>query len=750
MMKKQVVFSCAVILILIAIFTAVLSCSNFGIPETVEIKTNAKYGLNMGFDILDMNEYLSPKTMRESFGNNSKLIVYDYNPGGTAPVKHFLIEYPAINQSIDISKHFENLDFGTEVDDAMGFDESFQIEPIDIPLEVKDLSAMNTAFTLHDPNHPITVTIGTLGSANITKAVIKTGSITLAIPKPVGWNNAVEAKVRRGTIELKGGINHVYPNVGEIGSTDQNYLLYKVIDLTGREFTSSPVALIGTIELTGTQDKTFNFRLDLKVTEYESVTVDIGEVKTDFPFSKPLPDELKGFVKKVDCSEVGIGFKYKNSLPAASDNNVAINVGSNFFKINSSDPKSTIQLSNDGQEHTEKILSDTKSIDLSSAGDIDINIKLTLPGFKKEGNDTLITVKNISVSKTYSLALTDFQLVLEWTQITVDTRKLDRTDSTGLPIDFNNMFDSMKSGVSGLDDFVDALEFENIPAYMYMVKSSAINDITIDKSVTTFELKSKKDSVGNQNNLLDPNRNIYFTETMALPELNTEKTVTADFSLIPDMTRLDDTAFSKVINERHTDLELDYKIAIANGRDFSISRAEVDRIKASGGGLDVKASIYIDIPIKLIVKNETNINLMEMAGMGDADSDLMWRSEPLSADEYEKYMNAVKSIEMIMNMQHSVFFDAPSARINFLIDDKTGGGKNILGEKLYPLADLIIVLSADETKNVLKSQPPYMPAIKINFPQGSGFQIPQSGAKFGFYGKVNVITDGSIIIGESR
>lgn len=736
-MKKHVVFSCAVILMFIAI-SVVMSCSNFGIPETVEIKTNAKYGLNMGFDILDMNEYLSPKTMRESFGNNSKLKVYDYNPGGTAPVKHFLIEYPAINQSIDISKHFDNLDFGTEVDDAMSFDESFEVGDVNIHLPLQVPVATNVT------DYPITgINMNIESSSNLRTAVIDKGELILAIRRPAGWNNVTASL---DSMTLTGGITKNNPTFTDLGGAE--YLLHKRLDLMDEIFTAGkgPVTLNGTIKLnTPPNNATASLVVDMRVESYKTVTADIGNVDTRFPFSKPLPAELSNFVKSINCNEVGIAFKYKNNLPSVTGNEVTIKVGSTFLGI----PTTSKTLVSDNSVHSEKISDTNKPLYLTNTNDIDITVELTLPNAQKAGNDTLITVNNITAGQTYSLSLTDFQLILDWTAITVDSSKLNQNNKTvDLPIDFNEMFGSMKSGVAGLDNFVDALKFENIPAYMYMVKSSAISGISINNTGTKFNLKSKEDAAGKD--LLAAGQNIDFTETTALPELNTEKTVTADFSLIPSMIKLNDSVFSTAINDKHTDLKLGYDIVISNNgtSELTISKIDVDRIKASGGALDVKAAVYIDIPVRLTLNNKADIDLMKMAGMDGGD--LMWRNEPLSIGEYEKYMNAVKSMEMIMNMQNSVFFDAPSARINFVVDDKTSGGKNILGEKNYPLSNITIVFTVEETKQILKSAPPYMPAIKINFPAGSGFQLPQSNAKFGFSGKVNVITDGSIIIGESR
>lgn len=730
MMKKHVVFTCTVMLILIAIFTAIISCSNFGIPETVEIKTNARYALNMGFDILDMSEYLSPETLSKSFPNNSKLNVYDYNPGGTAPVKHFLIEYHAINQSIDISKHFDNLDFGTEVDNAMGFDESFEVGDVNIHLPLSIPVVANVT------DYPITgINMNIEGSSNLRTAKIDKGELILAIRRPAGWNSVTASL---DNMKLSGGITDNNPNFTDLGGAE--YLLHKKLNLENATFTAGkgPVTLNGTIKLnTPPNNATASLVVDMRVESYKTVTADIGNVDTNFNFSKPLPAELSNFVKSINCNEVGIAFKYKNNLPNAND--VEIKVTSPFLGIS---PQVSKTLVSDNSVHSEKISNTNQTINLTNTNNIDITVELTLPGAQKAGNDTLITVNNITAGQTYSLSLTDFKFILDWTAITVDSSNLNQNNKTvDLPIDFNSMFDNIKNSVSGLGNFVSNLQVDNIPVYMYVSKPE--NGFS-NLGMNVTELRMSGSNSLNKN-LLN-GQQIQMTDK-SLPTLESGKTVRTNFSSLNYLTSLDPTAFKDIINNRNDNLKLNYDISLTNGASsLTINKTDVDNMKKNGGALDIKAAVYIDIPLKLTLKNGTSINLMSMAGM-DANSDLMGRSEPLSLGEYENYMNGIKSVELMLNLQNGVFFDGGSGKINFVIDDKTGGGKNILGKKEYQLSNLIIGFTTDETKQILKSAPPYMPAIEINFPAGSGFQIPQTGGKFGFSGKVAIITDGSIFIG---
>lgn len=755
MMKKHRIFTCAVILIFIAIFTAVLSCSNFSIPESVEIKTGARYALDIGFDILDMSEYLSPKTIQNTVGTSFN--VYDYNPGGTSPIKHFLVEYPAINQSIDISKHFENLDFGADANNSMGFDETFKVESIDMHPKFGPLKAGNgmpAEYSLDDPTNPVKLTIGTLGDADLSSAKIKNGSVILSVKQPAAWDSGLRLSLDGGS--LSGGIDKSSALTPAFTSESKSgFLLYERCDLSGCDFKPAPVELGGKIKVNGTSNSTFDFdlQIDIVVTEYESVTVDIGKVKTTFDFQRDLPSELSNFVKEIECNEVGVKFNYKNNLPATSggsgtnNNDIKLEMTSKFLKL--TDPK-TAKLENDGTSHELHIKPDgAQTLDLSqSSTKIDIKVELKLPGSTTASNgDTLITVHNVVVGQTYSLSISDFQLVLDWTAITVKTDKLSAQGENPLGIDFNSMFNAIKNSVGALSDLVNALQIGDIPVYMYVSKpANAFNDLNINVS----ELKILENN--NETNLLD-NKTISMT-TKPLPGLEKGKILKTDLSTLDYLTPLKKEAFKYIINGKKDNLKLKYNIAPTSGsssNELTINKSDVDNMKKNGSSLDIKAAVYIDIPLKLTLGSNVEIDLMKMAGMDAAGTDLMGRSEPLSFGEAEKYMDAVKSVELMMSLQNSVFVDAPSGKINFVIDDSgNGNGKNILGKKEYPLSNLKIDLTYDEVKKVLKSAPPYMPTIKINFPKDSGFQLPQSSAKFGFSGKVAVTTDGSIIIGEGK
>lgn len=752
MMKKHRIFTCAVILIFIAIFTAVLSCSNFSIPESVEIKTGARYALDIGFDILDMSEYLSPKTIQSAVGNSFN--VYDYNPGGTSPIKHFLVEYPAINQSIDISKHFENLDFGADANNSMGFDETFKVESIDMHPKFGPLKAGNgMEYSLDDPKAPVKITIGSLGDANLVSAIIKTGHVILSVKEPSSWDNNLTLSLENGG--LSGGITK--PNAFTT-QTKPGFLLYAECNLTNSNFEPKPVQILGKVKVNGTSSSVFDFdlNLDLEVTKYESVTVDIGKVNTTFNFNKALPSELSNFVKSITCDEVGVKFNYRNNLPTASGgsgaNDVSITMTSDF--LNLPNPGQTEILQNDGVKRELHVKpSGQQILKLSpppASTNLDIKVDLVLPGGNAtlSNGDRVITVHDIQAGQTYSLAFTDFQLVLDWAEIKVDSSKLKQNGTVDLPIDFNSMFNDIKNSVNGLSGFVDKLEVGKIPVYMYVAKpaENSFNNL----GITVSKLEMTRTSGGGSIGLLPSGQTINMTDK-PLPGLEKDKSVRTDFSkLVLDyLTPLNDTAFQDIINNKNTTgLKLDYGIAFGNNGDLDISKSTVDTIKASGGTLDIKATVYIDIPLKLTLGSDVDIDLMKMAGMDAAGTDLMGRSEPLSFGEAEKYMDAVKSVDLMMSLQNSVFVDAPSGKINFVIDDSSG--KNILGKKEYPLSNLKIGLTYDEVKKVLKSAPPYMPTIKINFPKDSGFQLPQSSAKFGFSGKVAVTTDGSIIIGEGK
>ncbi|MBP5752968.1 MAG: hypothetical protein J6W60_08960, partial [Treponema sp.] len=110
-MKKNYLFisiGAALLLLLSA-----SSCGNLQLPETVSVKTNARFQAPLGTAKLDITEKLSSDMIREkiqeALGDDAS--VYVYAKDSSDDVLRYLIHYPAFNVPIDIGSYLDDMSF---------------------------------------------------------------------------------------------------------------------------------------------------------------------------------------------------------------------------------------------------------------------------------------------------------------------------------------------------------------------------------------------------------------------------------------------------------------------------------------------------------------------------------------------------------------------------------------------------------------------------------------------------------------
>ena len=107
-----------------------VSCS-MTMPETVAVKTDATYKLNVGTYSKKISDYFTVKTLSDKMqSTDSKMKVYDYNPGGNASVMQFLIDYPIAEIPIDVGSYFQNMDLSSDLSD-ISFNKTINIPKFD-------------------------------------------------------------------------------------------------------------------------------------------------------------------------------------------------------------------------------------------------------------------------------------------------------------------------------------------------------------------------------------------------------------------------------------------------------------------------------------------------------------------------------------------------------------------------------------------------------------------------------------------
>ena len=144
-MKKKIIFGSTLLALVLCIF----GC-NIEFPESISIKTNAKYEFAIANKSFPLGDLFSIDKIRESFSNQSSgsssggesvsadMQIYDYNPGGNVNEKstqQFLVNMKLQEIPLNLSKYLGDTDFGASLE-SMNINKEIVIPNVDID-EVK-------------------------------------------------------------------------------------------------------------------------------------------------------------------------------------------------------------------------------------------------------------------------------------------------------------------------------------------------------------------------------------------------------------------------------------------------------------------------------------------------------------------------------------------------------------------------------------------------------------------------------------
>lgn len=759
-MKHKIFFVSAILSVCAFLVFILYACSNFGIPESLSVRSTATHYFDFGIAEMDLSEYLSVDTFEKQFnsGGSNSFKIHKYNPGGNSPYQHMLIEYPAIDKNIDISAIIDNLNFQQDLS-KYNVNESFKAPEKTSTIE-SQLSVPATSAASGQTSIPIEIKDTEkeaikFGLGNKLKEIkIKKGKLTLSISYPSVWGWGITAKP---SLIMKGkGTSDTNINDNDNSYDSTNYLLYCTVPLDGASI--ADLKITGTITInvpanTSLAAATLTLKSVLQIDTIESVTAYMDD-DTDLSFSptpEPLPDDLKDFVKEIHYNNVGVKFKYKNTL----GNDLKLKMESGFL-FGSNKPEELLTNDNTNNPKIKNaeitkpndkiaITSNTQNIgiklDLEAVNTATRTISITKNSAPNKNELTITdTGTGIDAGKEYSISLSDFEFVFDWTKIVIDASKFAlNSGSSGisLPLDVNSTFNSMKGGVKGWDKLIDELQVEKIPVYLYVSKLEGVTDpasgkITLDytDNGTSKTPELFGDGNGGKKTIL------MSSNPLNIPQNIVYKT---DLATSPNLTKLNDDAFQTIFNDRASGLKMNYDIQLGNSTSgtLEIAKQTVDTIKAQGGTLNIKAAVYIDFPLRFTLggSSSQDINFLDMGGMQGGD--LLGRNAATPVDDVVEYLDVIKNMSMSFKFGDGMFFGP----INFVMDD----GGAVLGKETSPLQNLNIGFTPDQIKKVLNTHPYKLNELKLAFSPGSGFQIPWD-TNMAFSGRVSIETDGTVKI----
>ena len=141
-MKKKIFFGSTLLALVLCIF----GC-NFQFPESVSIKSNAKYEFAIANKSFPLGDLFSIEKIRNSFSGQSEesassdeetvktdFQIYDYNPSGAAKdddVQQFLVSMNFQEIPLDFNNYLKDVDFGSKLE-SMNISKEIEVPNVDI------------------------------------------------------------------------------------------------------------------------------------------------------------------------------------------------------------------------------------------------------------------------------------------------------------------------------------------------------------------------------------------------------------------------------------------------------------------------------------------------------------------------------------------------------------------------------------------------------------------------------------------
>ena len=148
-MKKKIFFGSTLLALVLCIF----GC-NFQFPESVSVKSNAKYEFAIANKSFPLGDLFSIEKIRNSFSGQSEesassdeetvkteFQIYDYNPSGEAKdddVQQFLVSMNFQEIPLDFNNYLKDVDFGSKLE-SMNISKEIEVPSVDIDEKINAL-----------------------------------------------------------------------------------------------------------------------------------------------------------------------------------------------------------------------------------------------------------------------------------------------------------------------------------------------------------------------------------------------------------------------------------------------------------------------------------------------------------------------------------------------------------------------------------------------------------------------------------
>lgn len=372
---------------------------------------------------------------------------------------------------------------------------------------------------------------------------------------------------------------------------------------------------------------------------------------------------------------------------------------------------------------------------------IDFDIKLVLP--REEGMpENYAVLKNVDLNGSYEISVLA-KPVFDWKSVKIKTPEdAKKSGEEDTELSFDKLFSSLKSELGEESAFIDNIKFKEFPLFVYFQKPE-------------LEAIQKMDFSGNLSLKTSDSNEVKILEGKKIDSKNVEALETDENGVVvSQLSRENASTYANIAdlfnNSKTESIKLVYDVQFS-GLDGSveISKEDFEKLKAENKGspVSVKLSARLVVPLALELDapeadgNKTELNILKLAKI-DTDKDLFSRSEATSLDDIEKYVDLIKSANLIYKVRNGLFSYNEKSLSGSILFETNLSGLEKTSYKLS-LSEGNEKIFTEDVKTMLRTYP-FMPKIILTLPDGT-LQVSRN-AEFNINLAVKIHADGKVVI----
>lgn len=493
----------------------------------------------------------------------------------------------------------------------------------------------NSLFNVNDVETEFDINM----SENIEECTVNDGTFTIKIEKPAGWSDNV---INDYTVNVTGGLE---VSVSKSSPTEN------LIDETLKPEKIKAHAHVD-IKLDGSTIVFTNppeVDVSVKINKISAKIKLPDNYNTNITNQKTSLAELSKYVTNIKLKESGFKITVNNTLPSGND--ITLGMTCPFVGI-TSEQSHTFSSGN----HSENYVGDDTELshDIDADSEISLSASIGLP--HPSGNS--FTVSNVVPGQNYALNI-KIDPIFNWTQATVKlpedaaNRNIEGVFESN--INKGELFKTF--GETFANTYADRIQFASLPLYIY----AELPDLTLfqgasyggnikayyGKKADPNDENEKPSKVGTaEASLLNGN-----IALRGMPELTKDANGFVNVKLPGQAINFQD-AFNLAAPEgsgtEGSSLCIDYNIKLNGAGDGELTIEPDDLKNASSTSISI--DIVLLLTLQFNVTSDIPIDLMEIMKKDDAktdqEKDLFKRASKTSLEDYQKYIDVVKSAEL--------------------------------------------------------------------------------------------------------